>query len=140
MIINSAEILSVGTEILIGDIVNTDAAFISKRLAALGISQYYQAAVGDNSGRLRERIDEALSRCDLLILTGGLGPTYDDLTKETAAAAMGRRLVMHGESLARIKDFFVRMQQCFQIFVHNIPLFSLPRRLSFCLYVTIAAD
>ena len=109
MIINSAEILSVGTEILIGDIVNTDAAFISKRLAALGISQYYQAAVGDNSGRLRERIDEALSRCDLLILTGGLGPTYDDLTKETAAAAMGRRLVMHEESLARIKNFFVRM-------------------------------
>ena len=109
MIFNSAEILSVGTEILIGDIVNTDAAFISKRLAALGISQYYQAAVGDNCGRLKAHMEEALDRCGLLILTGGLGPTYDDLTKETAASVMGRKLVMHEESLERIKDFFARI-------------------------------
>ena len=109
MKINNAEILSVGTEILIGDITNTDASFISRRLAALGISQYYQAAVGDNCGRLKAHITEALERCDILILTGGLGPTYDDLTKETAAEAMGRKLVMHEGSLERIKEFFARM-------------------------------
>ena len=81
MIIRTAEIISVGTELLLGDIVNTDAAFISKRLAALGISQYHQSTVGDNSARLGEVLAESLSRSDLVILTGGLGPTYDDLTK-----------------------------------------------------------
>ncbi|MBR2461034.1 MAG: competence/damage-inducible protein A, partial [Clostridia bacterium] len=83
MIIKNAEILCVGTEILIGDIVNTNAAFISGRLAELGISQYYQAAVGDNPERLSAAISAALERCDLLIMSGGLGPTYDDLTKAT---------------------------------------------------------
>ena len=103
MQIKSAEIISVGTELLLGDIVNTDAAFISKRLAALGIAQFHQSTVGDNSGRLEETLAESIGRSDLVILTGGLGPTYDDLTKETAAKLMGRKLIMDSESLARIE-------------------------------------
>ena len=74
MHIRSAEILCVGTEILIGDIVNTNAAYLSARLAAMGIDQYYQSVVGDNPARLEDCIRAALRRCDLLIMTGGLGP------------------------------------------------------------------
>ena len=106
MKINSAEILCVGTEILIGDIINTNSAYISKRLAALGINQYYQAVVGDNPARLERKIKEALERCDVLIMTGGLGPTYDDLTKETAAKCMGREMYLHERSLERMKRYF----------------------------------
>ncbi len=104
--IRSAEILSVGTELLLGDIVNTDAAFISRRLAALGINQYYQGVVGDNPERLEAALKISLSRSDLVILTGGLGPTYDDLTKETAARLMGRSMYLHEESLERMMARF----------------------------------
>ena len=103
MLISSAEIISVGTELLLGDIVNTDAAFISRRLAALGIAQYRQTVVGDNAGRLEAALGEALGRADLVILTGGLGPTYDDLTKETAAKLMKRSLVVDERTLGRIE-------------------------------------
>ncbi len=106
--IRTAEVLSVGTELLIGDIVNTDAAYVSRGLASLGIDQYHQSVVGDNAARLREAVELALSRSDLVILTGGLGPTYDDITKETAAEVMGRKLYLDEDSLARIKAFFVR--------------------------------
>ena len=106
MKIRNAEILCVGTEILIGDIVNTNAAYISERLARLGINQYYQAAVGDNPERLSEAINGALGRADLVIMSGGLGPTYDDLTKETAAKCMGRGLYLDERSLERIKERF----------------------------------
>lgn len=106
MKIKNAEILCVGTEILIGDIVNTNAAFISQKLAVMGIDQYYQAAVGDNPVRLEKAINEALSRADLLIMSGGLGPTYDDLTKETAAKCMGRELVLNEEALERMQNRF----------------------------------
>lgn len=106
MEIRNAEILCVGTEILIGDIVNTNAAFISQRLAQLGISQYYQAAVGDNPARLKEAVNAALKRTDLLIMSGGLGPTYDDLTKEVTAECMGRKLILDQRSLDRIKENF----------------------------------
>ncbi len=111
MQIKNAEILCVGTEILIGDIVNTNAAYISQRLAAMGINQYYQAVIGDNPERLYECIRASLERCDLLIMTGGLGPTYDDLTKETAAKVMGRELVLHQPSLDRIKSFFEKRKR-----------------------------
>jgi len=104
--INSAEILCVGTEILIGDIVNTNGAYVSKKLAGMGIDQYYQAAVGDNRSRLAACINAALERCDLLILIGGLGPTYDDITKETAAECLGKKLCLHKPSLDRIAEFF----------------------------------
>lgn len=104
--INSAEILCVGTEILIGDIINTNSAYISKKLASLGINQYYQAVIGDNPKRLEKKINEALERCDLLIMTGGLGPTYDDLTKETAAKCMRREMYLHERSLERMERYF----------------------------------
>lgn len=104
--INSAEVLSVGTELLLGDIVNTDAAYIARRLAALGINQYFQGVVGDNPTRLEAELRSALERSDLVILTGGLGPTYDDLTKETAARLMGRSMYMHEESLDRMMARF----------------------------------
>ncbi len=100
--IEKSEILSVGTELLLGDIVNTDAAYLARRLAALGINMYHQAVVGDNPERLTEALTLALSRSDLIILTGGLGPTYDDLTKETAASLMGRKMYLHEESLDRM--------------------------------------
>lgn len=101
-----AEILCVGTELLIGDIVNTNAAYLSRRLAAMGIGVYRQAVVGDNPARLAEDIRAALSRADLIIMSGGLGPTYDDLTKETVAAVFGRTMEMHEPSLARITQYF----------------------------------
>ena len=77
----TAEILCIGTEILMGDIVNTNAAYIAKELAVLGICVYHQSVVGDNPDRLRESLDLAFSRADIVITTGGLGPTYDDLFK-----------------------------------------------------------
>lgn len=106
-IIKTAEILCVGTEILIGDIINTNAAYISQRLAAMGINQYHQGVVGDNPVRLKRFLSEALDRSDLVILTGGLGPTYDDLTKETVSELMGKGLELHQPSYDRLKSFFV---------------------------------
>ena len=111
--IRTAEILCVGTELLLGDIVNTNAAFLSKQLAALGISVYHQAVVGDHPDRLRAALEDAFEgrgrpAADLVILSGGLGPTYDDLTKETVAAYFGRSMELHEESLTRIRDFFER--------------------------------
>ena len=94
-----AEILSIGTEILLGNIVNTNAAYLSQELAALGILVYHQAVVGDNPGRLSEALAEAYSRAELVITTGGLGPTTDDLSKETAAAFFGRRMVRDERAL-----------------------------------------
>ncbi len=84
-----SEILSVGTELLMGQIANTDAQFLSRELREMGIGVYYHTVVGDNPARLKEQIVTSLERSDLLILTGGLGPTPDDLTKETAAEALG---------------------------------------------------
>ncbi len=101
-----AEILCVGTELLMGDIVNTNAAFLSRELLKLGVGVYRQSVVGDNAARLAADLRDALSRTGLVLLTGGLGPTFDDLTKETAAAVFGRRMVLHEESLARIRAYF----------------------------------
>ncbi len=88
------EILCVGTELLLGDIVNTDAAFIAKRLSELGITSFRQSVVGDNADRLREALGEAFSRSDLVVLTGGLGPTLDDITKKITAEYFGVPLYM----------------------------------------------
>ncbi len=106
--IKNAEIICVGTELLLGEVVNTNAAYIAERLAELGVSVYHQSVVGDNPMRLRDELSSALSRCGLVIMTGGLGPTYDDLTKETAAELFGRRLVMDGRALEEIRDYFHR--------------------------------
>jgi len=104
--LEKAEILCVGTELLIGDIVNTNAAYLSRRLAALGIGVYRQAVVGDNPERLRADLSAALERVDLVVMSGGLGPTMDDLTKETAADLFGRRMRLHAPSLTHIEEYF----------------------------------
>ena len=83
------EIICVGTEILMGNIVNTNAAYLAEQCAGLGLSCYYQSVVGDNHDRLFEVIKTAAGRSDIVILSGGLGPTQDDLTKETAAEVLG---------------------------------------------------
>lgn len=103
------EILSIGTELLLGDIVNTNAQFLSKSLSDEGISVYYQSVVGDNPKRLEEVIRNAFSRVDMIITTGGLGPTKDDLTKETAFKYFGKKSVCHKESLGYIKEYFDKM-------------------------------
>ncbi|MCB2290380.1 competence/damage-inducible protein A [Clostridium sp. CS001] len=101
-----AEILAVGTEILLGDIVNTNAQYIAKRLADLGISVYHQSVVGDNPERLLEAYTLAFSRADLVIATGGLGPTKDDLTKEVAFEFFGKESVVSEASLKILKSHF----------------------------------
>lgn len=100
------ELICVGTELLLGNIVNTNAAYLAEKCAGLGLSCYYQSVVGDNADRLRQMLCTALERADILILSGGLGPTTDDLTKETAANVMGMPLVMDAHSLERIEGFF----------------------------------
>ncbi len=101
-----AEILAVGTELLMGQISNTNAQYISSRLPDAGIGVYYHSVIGDNPARLKQSLDLALSRSDVVILTGGLGPTEDDLTKETVAAAVNRKLVLDQESLDKMEEFF----------------------------------
>lgn len=100
------ELISVGTEILLGNIVNTNAAYLAEKCAGLGLSCYYQTVVGDNEERLKGALETALLRSDIVILSGGLGPTQDDLTKEVAAKVMGRKLLMDEHSKARIKEYF----------------------------------
>ena len=106
-----AEILAVGTEILLGDIVNTNAQYLAKRLADLGISVYHQSVVGDNPERLLEAYKLAFSRADLVITTGGLGPTKDDLTKEVAFEYFGKQSVIHEDSLKIIEGYFKKMNR-----------------------------
>ncbi|NLY19197.1 MAG: competence/damage-inducible protein A [Clostridiaceae bacterium] len=104
----TAEILAVGTELLLGQIANTNAQYISQRLAELGISVFFHSVVGDNPARLEETLKRALDRSDIVITTGGLGPTKDDLTKEVIAKAMNRKLVFHEDILEKVRDFFMR--------------------------------
>lgn len=103
----NCELISVGTEILLGDIVNTNAQFLSRELAQLGINVLFQCTVGDNRVRLLSVLKEALERSELLLLTGGLGPTPDDMTKEVCAEFFGKELILHEPSLKKIEDFFV---------------------------------
>lgn len=102
------ELISVGTEILLGNIVNTNAAYLAEKCADLGLSCFYQSVVGDNGERLTAVLKTALERSDIVILSGGLGPTEDDLTKETAAKVMGRKLYMHELSKKHIEEYFKR--------------------------------
>ena len=94
-----AEIVCVGTELLLGDIVNTNAQHISKELAHIGIDLYYQTVVGDYKERVWNVLDTALKRADLIIMTGGLGPTKDDVTKKVLAEYFDTRLVMNEDVL-----------------------------------------
>jgi len=104
----NAEIIAVGSELLLGQITNTNARFISGNLAEIGINVYYHTVVGDNADRLKETIAIAESRADLIIFTGGLGPTKDDLTKETIAKHLGTTLEMDNEAMVSIAAFFER--------------------------------
>jgi len=105
----TVEFISVGTEILLGNIVNTNAAYLSEQCAALGLSCFHQSVVGDNEERLKEAVRQALSRSDILILSGGLGPTKDDLTKEVVAEVFGRDLYEDVHTKERIKEYFRRV-------------------------------
>ena len=105
---HTAELIAVGTELLLGNIANTDAQILSQGLSALGITVHYHTVVGDNPQRLRDALDIARRRADIIITTGGLGPTYDDLTKQTICAAFGRELVLHEDILETIRSYFAR--------------------------------
>ncbi len=104
----TVELISVGTELLLGNIVNTNAAYLAEQCAMLGLSCFYQTVVGDNEERLTETLKTALERSDVILLSGGLGPTQDDLTKETAAEVLGRKLYMDESSKKRLQEFFAR--------------------------------
>ncbi|WP_438350207.1 competence/damage-inducible protein A [Paenibacillus sp. FA6] len=101
-----AEIIAVGTELLLGQIVNTNAQFLSQELATLGIDVYFQTVVGDNLNRLQESIALASQRADIIVLTGGIGPTQDDLTKDALAALLGRELHIDRLAMDHVENFF----------------------------------
>jgi nicotinamide-nucleotide amidase len=104
--LKTCEIISVGTELLLGDILNTDAQFLATELARLGLCVMHQSTVGDNHDRLLKQISDAAERSDIIILSGGLGPTPDDITKEVACEFFGKELVLHEESLERMTAYF----------------------------------
>jgi len=104
----TAELIAVGTELLLGNIANTDAQMLSRGLSELGINVYHHSVVGDNPERVREVVEIARRRADILITTGGLGPTYDDLTKQTVAACFGLELELHPEVERELRDYFSR--------------------------------
>ncbi len=104
--LKTCEIISVGTELLLGDILNTDAQFLAEELARLGLGVMHQCVVGDNHDRLLSALEAAAKRSDIIILSGGLGPTPDDLTKEVACEFFQKELVLHAESLERMAAYF----------------------------------
>lgn len=117
----NAEILCIGTELLLGNIVNTNAAWLSQQLARLGINVYHHTVVGDNPDRLEDALQIACDRADLIITTGGLGPTYDDLSKEIIAKHFHRNLVLHQPSLDNLLSFLEKMAKS-----RNQPMKLLP--------------
>lgn len=106
-----AEIITVGTEILLGDILNTNCRYLSRELAAMGIEMYYQITVGDNEERLLKTLKASLNRSDIVICTGGLGPTEDDITKEVCAKYFGYELELHKPSLDAMIERFKHMNR-----------------------------
>ncbi|HHW32438.1 MAG TPA: competence/damage-inducible protein A [Clostridiaceae bacterium] len=107
----NAEILAVGTELLMGQIANTNAQYITGRLPEAGINVYFHTVVGDNRNRLMKSLDIALERSDVVIITGGLGPTQDDITKETVSEKLGLKLVLHEDILEEMKSYFQRLNR-----------------------------
>ena len=103
---HTAEIIAVGTELLLGNIANTNAQEISESLSTLGINVFWHTVVGDNPVRLKEALEVARHRADVIITTGGLGPTYDDLTKQTICEAFGQKMVLHRDILEDIRTFY----------------------------------
>ena len=104
----TAEIIAVGTELLLGGTANTDAQDVSRLLSALGINVFFHTVVGDNPERMKQAIEIAKGRADIIITTGGLGPTFDDVTKQTIAEAFGKKLIMNEKEADRIREFFHR--------------------------------
>ena len=122
---HATEIIAVGTELLLGNIANTNAQEISEALSDLGVNVYWHSVVGDNPERVKQAIEVARKRADIIITTGGLGPTYDDLTKQTICEAFGRKMVLHKDILEEIRVFYesalhVRMPD------NNIPQAEFP--------------
>ena len=103
-----AEIVTIGTELLLGKIVDTNAAYIAQQLATIGLDLYYKTTVGDNEGRITSVLQQALARSDVVITSGGLGPTVDDVTREAVTSAAGRELVLDEKLLAQIEARFAR--------------------------------
>lgn len=101
-----AEVLAVGTELLMGQVANTDAQYISANLPSVGIGVYYHTVVGDNPARVKDALGRAFERADVIFTTGGLGPTQDDLTKETIAEYLGLKMVFHEDEAEKLRDFF----------------------------------
>ncbi|WP_018660193.1 competence/damage-inducible protein A [Heyndrickxia acidiproducens] len=107
----NAELIAVGSELLLGQIANTNAKFLAENLAEIGVNVFYQTVVGDNPERLKAAIQTAEARAELIIFTGGLGPTKDDLTKETIAAHLGKNLVTDEDAMRSIEHFFIRTKR-----------------------------
>ena len=108
---HTVEIISVGTELLLGNVINSDAQMLSQKLSELGLNVFYHTVVGDNPDRLKQAVEIAKGRADILITTGGLGPTCDDLTKQTLAAAFGKELVLHEDIAEELRQWFARRSQ-----------------------------
>ena len=111
-----AELISVGTELLLGNIVNTNTRYLAEKCALLGLTMYHQVTVGDNRERMAETIRTALNRSDIIILTGGLGPTEDDMTKEVCGEVMGFPLKEDPHTRERIEAYFKN-----NIYTHPLP-------------------
>jgi nicotinamide-nucleotide amidase len=104
----SAEIITTGTEILLGDIVDTNAAWIAQQVREVGVNLYYKTTVGDNEPRIRGVLEMALARSDILLVTGGLGPTADDITRDAIANATGHKLVRDEGIVEKLRERFAR--------------------------------
>ena len=135
---HTVEILSVGTELLLGNIANTDAQTLSQGLSELGLNVYYHTVVGDNPQRAREAVAIAKKRADIIITTGGLGPTCDDLTKNVLAEAFGKKLVFDEPSAERIRSYFAKTKR--PMTDNNLQQAMLPEGCTCLLYTSDAAD
>lgn len=124
--IYTAEIIAVGTELLLGNTANTDAMYISQGLSELGINVYFHTVVGDNPVRLKSAVQIARERADIIITTGGLGPTYDDLTKQTLAECFGKKLIFFEDEAERIKNYFTKHLHSRSITENNMQQAMLP--------------
>ena len=122
----TAEIIAVGTELLLGNTANTDAQDVSQLLSELGINVYFHTVVGDNPERLKQAVEIAKSRADIIITTGGLGPTYDDLTKQTLAEAFGKKLVFNETVAEQIREFFSKRLHNMDMPENNLRQAELP--------------
>ncbi len=120
-----AEIISIGTELLLGDVVNSNASFLGRELASMGIDLYFITCVGDNPARLEETLQRAVSRSDVVITTGGLGPTSDDITREVIARTFERSLERDEQAEGMIRDFFARRDR--EMPEENLKQASLPQ-------------